>query len=138
MRRTDRAVVCAAAMLAMAAAPVSGLSQAVPKVLELLQRLQAAESQKAQKKPADRVHFRLSEAEVNEYARYRLEATPRPGLQSMTVKIFPQNYYSTYTVIDFDAVESWKPGTVPPLLKPVLSGSRSIGWTTASRPMQAW
>jgi hypothetical protein len=29
-------------------------------------------------------------------------------------------------VIDFDAVERWKPGTVPTLLKPVLSGQKSI------------
>jgi len=42
------------------------------------------------------------------------------------VKFFPANYISTYTVIDFDAVERWHPGTIPSLLRPVLSGKKSI------------
>ena len=74
----------------------------------------------------DRVRFRLTEAEVNEYADYALKSTPRPGLQSVTIKLFPNNYYSTFTVIDFDAVERFKPGTIPALLRPVLSGRKSI------------
>ena len=44
----------------------------------------------------------------------------------MTVKVFPQGYISTFTVVDFDAIERWKPGTVPALLRPVLSGIRTI------------
>ena len=111
-------VVFLSAALTLAAGPVSVPAPAVPKMLELFQRLQTA--------PAHYVQFRLTEAEVNEYARYALQATPRPGLQSVTVKIFPQNYYSTYAVIDFDALEQWKPGTVPALLKPVLIGKQSI------------
>jgi hypothetical protein len=51
--------------------------------------------------------------------RYSLHATPRPGLDSVTVKIFPQNYVSTFTVVDFDAIERWKPGTIPVVLRPV-------------------
>jgi hypothetical protein len=115
-----------AAALGLAAAPSLGESAAVPKVLDLFRRLQAAEQQKMQKKPVDRVNFKLTEAEVDEYAAHALRTTPRPGLESLTVKIFPNNYYSTYTVIDFDAVERWKPGTIPTLLKPVLSGKKSI------------
>ena len=107
-------IVCLAAAMALAAAPVSGPSPAVPKVLDLFP---AAANRRAvrrrEKQPIDRVQFQLTEAEVNEYAQYALHVTPRPGLESLTVKIFPQNYYSTYTVIDFDAVERWKPGTIP-------------------------
>jgi len=116
-------VVCLAA--ALAAAPAN-TPPGVPKVLNLFQRLQTAEKQKKGNKPVDHVQFQLTEAEVNEYARYARQVNPRPGLDSVTVKFFPQNYYSTYTVIDFDAVEKWKPGTVPMLLKPVLSGKKSI------------
>ena len=68
------------------------------------------------------VSFQLTETEINEYLAYSLKATPRPGLQSAKVKLFDKNYVSTLSVIDFDAVERWKPGTIPFLLKPVLSG----------------
>lgn len=119
-------IVCLAGALALAAAPVGGPAPAVPKVLDLFQRLQTAEQSKAQKKSFDRVQFRLTEAEVNEYARHALHVTPRPGLESLAVKIFPHNYYATFAVIDFDAVERWKPGTIPTVLKPVLSGRKSI------------
>ena len=40
--------------------------------------------------------------------------------------MFDHNYLSTLSLIDFDAVERWKPGTIPFLLKPVLSGKKSI------------
>jgi hypothetical protein len=51
---------------------------------------------------------------------------PRPGLDSMTVKLFAGNYISTFTVVDFDMVEKSRPGTVPALLKPVLNGKKEI------------
>src|SRR5579864_384512 len=113
------------ALLAFAAAAF-GSGGGVPRVQDLFQKLRTAEAQKAARKKVDHVTFRLTEAEVNEYAEHALRTTPRPGLQSLTIKLFPNNYYSTYTVIDFDAVEKWKPGTIPTLLKPVLSGKRSI------------
>lgn len=72
------------------------------------------------------VAFQFQDADVNDYMRYSLQATPRPGLQSVTVKFFPQNYVSTFTVVDFDAVERWKPGTVPALLKPMLNGKKTV------------
>jgi hypothetical protein len=58
------------------------------------------------------VSFQLTETEINEYLAYSLKATPRPGLQSAKVKVFDKNYLSTLSVIDFDAVERWKPGTI--------------------------
>jgi hypothetical protein len=95
-------------------------SPAVTKVLALFGSLQSAQ-QKYQP-----VAFRLTEAEINEYAAYALAVTPRPGLTGIFVKVFPNNYLSTYAIVDFDAVEKWKPGTIPTLLKPVLSGQRDI------------
>jgi len=68
----------------------------------------------------------LTSSEINEYMRYALETTPRPGLVSVVIKIFPHNYVSTFAVIDFDAVERWKPGTIPALLRPALSGKKSV------------
>ena len=70
--------------------------------------------------------FHLTETEINQYLQYSLRATPRPGLDSSTIKFFPGNYVSTFTVVDFDRVERWKPGTIPVLLHPVLSGRKSI------------
>ena len=95
------------------------------KFYKLFDDLRAAQDAKAkgQNKP---VSFQLSEQEINEYMVYSLKTTPRPGLQSLTIKLFPNDYISTYTVVDFDAVEKWKPGTIPGILRPVLSGRKSV------------
>jgi hypothetical protein len=95
------------------------------KFLGLFDQLRTAAEKNGQGEHQN-VAFRFSDSEINEYLRYSLHATPRPGLESVTVKAFPQNYISTFTVIDFDAVERWHPGTIPTLLKPVLSGKKSI------------
>lgn len=97
----------------------------VAKFLGLFDQLRAAETQKAHGTP-QHVAFRLTDSEINEYLRYSLHAIPRPGLDSVTVKVFPANYISTFTVIDFDAVERWHPGTIPGLLRSVLSGKKTI------------
>ena len=70
--------------------------------------------------------FDLAESEVNQHIVHSLKTTPRPGLESMLVKFFEGNYVSTYTTVDFDAVEKWKPGTIPMMLRPVLNGKRAI------------
>jgi hypothetical protein len=92
----------------------------VAKFLGLFDQLRAADSRH------QRVAFELSDREINEYMAYALQTTPRPGLVSVVIKIFPYNYVSTSAVIDFDAVERWKPGTIPALLRPVLSGKKSV------------
>jgi hypothetical protein len=92
------------------------------KFLGLFEQLRAAQAPNAHQNVA----FRFSDSEINDYMLYSLRVTPRPGLQSVTVKIFPQNYISTYTVVDFDAVERWHPGTIPTLLKPILNGKKTI------------
>ena len=106
-------------------APVNAPPPDVAKFLTLFDQLRAADTPKAHGTP-QHVAFKLSDSEINEYMRYSLHALPRPGLDSVTVKVFPANYISTFTVIDFDAVERWHPGTIPSLLKPVLSGKKSI------------
>jgi len=90
------------------------------KFLALFDRLRAAQTSH------QHVEFQFTDKEVDDYMRYSLKATPRPGLESLAVKVFPGNYISTYTVIDFDAVERWHPGTIPAVLRPVLSGKKSI------------
>lgn len=109
----------ALALLA-AAAPGSTLPPVVQQMYGLFDRLRAPG-------PAS---FRLPDAEINQYLKHSVVLTPRPGLESMTVKVFPNNYLSTFTVVDFDAVEKWKPGTIPALMRPVLSGKKSI-WVDA-------
>jgi outer membrane protein OmpA-like peptidoglycan-associated protein len=74
--------------------------------------------------PRQPVSFRLSDEEVNQYLVYSLLSSPRPGIDSVRVKFFPHNYLSTFTVIDFDAVERWSPGLVPGLLG--LTGKRAL------------
>uniref|UniRef100_Q029C5 Uncharacterized protein n=1 Tax=Solibacter usitatus (strain Ellin6076) TaxID=234267 RepID=Q029C5_SOLUE len=76
--------------------------------------------------PRHHVSFAVSDSEITDYMRYALRATPRPGLESVSVKIFPQNYVSTFAVIDFDALERWTPGTIPAMLRPILRGKQSI------------
>ncbi len=94
------------------------------KFLSLFDELRSAESRTGGAAP--HVAFQLAESEINEYLRYSLRTTPRPGLDSVTVKLFPHNYVSTFTVVDFDAVERWRPGAIPALLRPLLQGKKSV------------
>lgn len=103
------------ALLAASLAQPETTPPTVRKVQQLLETL-----------PRRHVSFRLWENEINDYLRYSLRATPRPGLQSMSVKVFPHNYVSTLTVVDFDALERWNPGAIPAILRPVLSGKTSV------------
>ncbi|MCL4401195.1 MAG: hypothetical protein M1436_00825 [Acidobacteria bacterium] len=112
---------CAAASGATVPQPAQ-----VAKMLDIFNRLQTAQRQQAQGQKQEHVSFTLSEAEINGYAVHALHAAPRPGIDSLAIKVYPYNYISTYTVIDFDAVERWKPGTIPALLRPVLSGKKAI------------
>jgi hypothetical protein len=97
----------------------------VAKFLGLFDQLRSANAAKARGEQ-QQATFRLFDSEINEYMQYSLKAVPRPGLDSVTVKLFPNNYISTFTVVDFDAVERWRPGTVPAILRPLLNGKKSI------------
>jgi hypothetical protein len=102
-----------------AAAPVQ--PPAATKMLNLFQALLTSQDHNSQ-----RISFSFTESELNEYLSYSLQTVPRPGIRSVTVKVFAYDYISTFTVVDFDAIERWKPGTVPALLRPVLNGKKAI------------
>ncbi len=107
-------------LILFAAALASAETPAVKKVLGTFNDLNRAKSTK------QKVQFYWTEGELNEYLQSAQKTNPRPGLDSLSIKLFPANYISTFTVIDFDAVEKWRPGTVPGLLKPVLHGKKAI------------
>jgi outer membrane protein OmpA-like peptidoglycan-associated protein len=86
------------------------------KIVDLLAKLQAV--------PRQAASFRLSEDEVNQYLIFALLKTPRPGIESITLKFFPHDYVSLLTVVDFDEIERWSPGLVAGVLG--LSGKRAI------------
>lgn len=113
-------------LLCGSAAPAADNSvpPAAKKVLALFDELREAGTSPGA--PHRRVSFALSDEEINSYVRYALRTEPRPGIDSVAVKIFAQNYISTFSVIDFDAIERWKPGTIPSLLRPVLRGRQTI------------
>jgi len=96
------------------------------KFLDLFDRLRTAQQVKAEEGKHQQVIFLFSEPEINEYLRYSLRITPRPGLDSMTVKVFAKDYVSTLTRVDFDALERWRPGIIPAALRPVLKGKKAI------------
>ncbi len=114
-----RAGMCLAVLLRAAAEEPP---PAVKKVLALFDQLNQAQSAE---RPAS---FVLEESDLNEYLSYSLREAPRPGLESLRVKLFPYNYVSTLAVVDFDAIEKWRPGAVPALLRPALRGKKTV-WT---------
>lgn len=101
-------------------------SPAVTKVLDLFNSLNQAQGAKAAGQPVPKVGFTLTDAEVNDYLRHARVVNPRPGLDNMRVQFYPGNYIATLVTIDFDAVEKFRPGTVPTLLRPILSGKREV------------
>jgi hypothetical protein len=64
--------------------------------------------------------FTISERQLNDYLGDELRSSPRPGIEWSTIKLFPGNYVSTYSRIDFDAVE------IPPLLRLALRGRKEL------------
>jgi hypothetical protein len=103
-------------LLAAGDAPVPPQPDSVTKMLDLFDRLRSDK----------KTNFQLTEAEVNEYMVAALKRQPRPGVQSAQIKFFPKNYVTTFTLVDFDAIEKWKPGTIPALLRPALTGKKTV------------
>ena len=100
-------------------------SPAVTKVLTLFNDLNVAKNEKAAGR-VKKVNFTLTDGELNQYLRHALTVNPRPGLDNMRVQFYPSNYLATLVTVDFDAVERFRPGTVPMLLRPILNGKRAI------------
>ncbi len=101
---------------AIGLAPAPIITPSIARVLGLISQFNAV--------PRQAVKWRLSDNEVNEYLTYALLTSPRPGIDSVTVKFFPHNYISTLIVIDFDAIERWSPGLVPGLFG--LAGKKTL------------
>jgi hypothetical protein len=108
----------------LASADSNPASPVAEKFLQLFDRLRQAQGRTDPGRP--HVSFQLSADEINQYMNYALRTTPRPGVESVKVKIFAHNYISTFTVVDFDAVERARPGTVPSVLRPMLHGKKPI------------
>ena len=110
------------AVVAFKAAPATDGPQppVATKFLDFFDRLRAAEGDHQP------ISFMFSETEVNDYLRYSLRNTPRPGIDSLTVKFFPNDYISTYTRVDWEAVEQWRKGTIPAIMRPMLKGKKAV------------
>ena len=111
-----------ATLLVAASEPPPPIAQ---KFLLLFGDLRAAEAARSTNSPKH-VAFSFTEDELNEYMRYALKASARPGIDGVTVKLFQNNYIATFTVVDFTAIEQWRPGTIPTLLRPVLNGKKTV------------
>jgi hypothetical protein len=101
-------------------------SATAARFLDLFDRLHTAEQKSQETGRHHLVTFLFSEADVNDYLRYSLKTTPRPGLESLTVKASSKDYVATQARVDFDALERWRPGTIPAALKTVLKGKKTI------------
>ena len=70
--------------------------------------------------------FEIPERALNNYLAYVLRTRPRPGIGSMTLTLLPGNQISSEVEIDFDAVQKWNPEILPEILRPLLSGRRTV------------
>ena len=93
-------------------------SPAAAEAADVLSRLQSV--------PRQHVAFRLSEDAINDYMVFALARTPRPGIESVHVKIFPHNYISTVSEIDLDAIQQRLPFGVATLFGAVLTGKATV------------
>jgi hypothetical protein len=98
----------------------------VEKMLGFFDRLRQAETEQAAHRPVPHVETRFTEGEVNDYMVHALKTTPRPGVKSIHVEFTDGNYMATTVVADLDALERWKPGTIPGALRWALSGTKSL------------
>src|ERR1019366_2378116 len=98
----------------------------VEKMLGFFDRLRQAGTEQAAHRPVPHVETRFTEDEVNDYMVYALKTTPRPWVKSIHVEFTDGNYMATTVVADLDALERWKPGTIPGALRWALSGTKSL------------
>jgi hypothetical protein len=70
--------------------------------------------------------FDIPEAALNEYLAYTLRTRPRPGITALKVVLLPNNQVTSDLEIDFDAVQKWNPDIFPEVLRPLLTGKRTI------------
>ena len=75
---------------------------------------------------AQRVTFEFTEAEINEYLAYSLRVKPRPGVNRLAVRFFPDNEISVLATIDFAGVRKWNEWLIPETLRSALSAPRPV------------
>ena len=95
-------------------------------MLGFFDRLRKAEMEQAAHRPVPHVEARFAEGEVNEYLAYALRTAPRPGVRSIHIELADGNYIATTVVVNLDALERWKPGTIPWALRWALSGTKTL------------
>jgi hypothetical protein len=89
------------------AADVGPTPLAAVEFLALFQDLRDAEAQKAGG-TARHVSFRISSNEIDDYMRWSLKSTPRPGLESVTVKF---SRTTTFRHARSSILTPWKNGS---------------------------
>jgi hypothetical protein len=112
-----------AALAVCAGGEVAPKPAVVSRMWTLFEKLRKAETATENR---EHINLRLTAIEVNDYFKEELKTLPRPGIKSVNLKFFPGNYVSSYTTVNFDEVEKWRPGTIPMLLRPVLNGDKAI------------
>jgi hypothetical protein len=98
----------------------------VERMLGFFDSLRKAGTEQAAHRAVPHVEARFADGEVNEYLAYALKTAPRPGVKSIHVECADGNYIATTVVADLDAVERWKPGTIPFALRWALSGIKTL------------
>lgn len=98
---------------------------AVDKTLAILASLWAY--QRGGRNPAaPRIHFELTDKEVNEYLAYSLKVSRRPGVTGTTMHFLPENGIRSFIGIDFASFDSWNTYRVPALFRTMLRGERTV------------
>jgi hypothetical protein len=98
----------------------------VERMLGFFESLRNAGREQAAHRGVPHVEARFADGEVNEYLSYALKTAPRPGVKSIHVECADGNYIATTVVADLDALERWKPGTIPFALRWALSGIKTL------------
>ena len=75
---------------------------------------------------AQRVAFEFTEAEIDEYLAYSLRVKPRPGINRLAVRFFPDNEISVFAIIDFAGVRKWNEWLIPETLRSALNAPRLV------------
>jgi hypothetical protein len=98
----------------------------VERMLGFFDSLRQAGREQAAHRAVPHVEARFADGEVNEYLAYSLKTAPRPGVKSIHIECADGNYIATTVVADLDALERWKPGTIPFALRWALSGIKTL------------
>lgn len=109
------------------ASPPPPSGESTPGVTMIQELLASLGKYEQDGRPAkQKLGFEIPERALNEYLAYTLRTRPRPGIGAMTVALLPSNQVTSDVEIDFDAVQKWNPAIFPEILRPLLTGKRTI------------